>query len=86
MAEAHRPAQHGGAGKLHLARLEHDRLVERQMAGLVVLADEDAQQHGVAGERHGHTHFMALRERASIWPSQTAKRQSTTEPTILPPA
>ena len=48
MAEAHRPAQHGGAGKAHLARLQHDRLVEGLMPGLVVLADEDAQQHGVA--------------------------------------
>ena len=48
MAEAHRSAQHGGAGKTHLAGLQHDGLVERPVAGLVVLADEDAQQHGVA--------------------------------------
>ena len=48
MAEAHRPAQHGGAGEAHLAGLQHDRLVEGPMSGLVVLANEDAQQHGVA--------------------------------------
>ena len=50
MAEAHRSAQHGGAGEVHLARLEHDRLVERQVLELVVLAEEDAQQDGVAAE------------------------------------
>src|SRR4029077_18002376 len=85
MAEAHRSAQNGRAGEAHFARLEHDRLVKRLTARLVVLADEDAEQHGVPGERHGQTHFMALMESASMWPSQTATRQSTTEPTTLPP-
>ena len=56
------------------------------MAGFVVLADEDAQQQGVTGERHGQIHFMALIDCANKWPSQTATRQSTTEPTMLPPA
>jgi hypothetical protein len=83
MAEAHRD---GRAGKAHLARFQHDRLVERLTASLVVLADEDAEQRRVACERDGQTHFMTLMESASIWPSQTARRQSTTEPTTLPPA
>jgi hypothetical protein len=78
MAEAHRSAQDGRAGKAHLARFQHDRLVEWLTASLVVLADEDAEQRRVACERDGQTHFMTLMESASIWPSQTARRQSTT--------
>src|ERR671930_11055 len=83
MAEAHRPAQHRGAGELHLAGLEQDRLVERQPPGLGVFADEDAKQNGVARNLHDHTHRMVLRPTAAIWPSQTASRHSTTEPPIL---
>jgi len=33
MAKAHRPAQHGGAGKMHLARFEHDCFVK----GMVIV-------------------------------------------------
>src|SRR5262245_33720223 len=86
IAEAHRAAQHCRASEMHLARFEHDRLVERLMARLVVLANENAEQHGIAGERHGQIHLMALIDAARVCPSQTANRQSTTEPTILPPA
>jgi hypothetical protein len=53
MTVAHGPAQHRGAGKMHLSRLEHERLVKRAMLELVVFADEDAQQHGVLGNLHG---------------------------------
>src|SRR5215813_4356639 len=83
MAEAHRPAQHRGASELHLARLEQDRLVEREASGLGVFADEDAKQNGIARNLHDHTHRMVLRLTAAIWPSQTASRHSTTEPPIL---
>ncbi len=86
MAEAQGTAQHRGAGKFHLARLQHDRLVERLVIEFVVLADEDAEQDGVARERHGQIHFMVLIDRARICPSQTAIRQSMTEPMILLPA
>src|ERR1043166_3587237 len=86
MPEAHRAAQHGRAGKAHLPRFHHDCFIERLVAGLVVLADEDAQEYGVAGERHGQIHLMELSDAASICPSQTPSRHSTTEPTIFPPA
>ena len=58
-------AQHGGAGQMQLARLQHDRLVQRQLLELVVLAEEDAQQHRVAWDLHGHTHFIVFRLTAS---------------------
>ena len=86
MAEAHRPAQDGGAGEMHLAGLEHNGLVERLMVSLVILADKDAQENGVAGERHGQIHFNELIEAASTKPNHTATRQATTERTTLAPA
>ena len=86
MPEAERSAQHGGAGKMHLARLQHDRLVERLVVGLVILADKDAQQHGVTGELHGQIHFKELIEAASTKPNHTATRQATTERAMLAPA
>src|SRR6478609_7259864 len=86
MAEAHRSAQDSGAGKMHLARFEHDRLVERLVVSLVILADEDAQENGVAGERHGQIHFNELIEAASTKPNHTATRQARTERATLAPA
>jgi hypothetical protein len=65
MSEAHGTAQDGGPGDMHLPGFEHDRLVERLVIGLVGFADEDAQQHGVAGEWLGQIHFMLLMEAAS---------------------
>jgi hypothetical protein len=47
VTEAEGPAQHRGAGQARLARLEHDRLVERLAVGAIVLAEKDAQQHGL---------------------------------------
>src|SRR5947209_3447076 len=52
MAEPHRPAQDGCAGKLKLARLEDDRFVEWASLIFVVFADEDAQQHGISRDLH----------------------------------
>ena len=54
MAEAHRPAQHGRARQMSVSGFHDDRLIERAaFAGFVVLADENAQKHGVARKRHG---------------------------------
>ena len=53
MAEAGLAAQHGGATQMQFARLEHDGFVQGQTAGLVVLAEVDTEQHGVAGNLHG---------------------------------
>ena len=64
VSEAERSAQHGGPGEMHLARFQHDRLVERLVVGLVVLADKDAQQHGVTGKLHRQIHFKELIEAA----------------------
>src|SRR5689334_25270523 len=86
MAEAHRAAQHRGAGQMQLARLEHDGLVERPAVGLVVLADEDAEQRLLARDLHDQAPFIALRLAAAMWPSHTATKQRTTEPAMLPPA
>ena len=72
-------AQHRRAGELHLARLQHDRLVERKMTVPVVLAEEDAEKDGVVGKLHRHTHFSALRPAARMLPSQTARRHRATE-------
>ena len=55
MAVAHRPAQHGRAGKVHLARLENDRLVKRLPLEPVVLAEEYPEEDGVFGNLHGCT-------------------------------
>src|SRR6185437_4833515 len=81
MAEAHRPAQNRGAGQVLLARLQHDRLVERQMLMMVILADEDAQQHGVAGNLHS---YPPEKNAPRAKPAQTARRHSRTEATMLP--
>ena len=54
MAVAHRPAQHGGAGQVHLARLQDDRLVERLMAVPVVLPDKDRSNVACFGICIGH--------------------------------
>ena len=52
-AETHRPAQHGRAGEMPLARFEHDRFVKRLMFPPVAFADEDPQQHRVFWDLHG---------------------------------
>src|SRR5262249_19046152 len=52
MSISHGSPQHGRAGKVHLARLQHDRLVERMMLEAVVLAEKDAQQHRVLWYLH----------------------------------
>src|SRR5579871_2374888 len=86
MPEPDVPTQHRGAAELHFPGLEHDRLIERQALEFVVLAEEDAEQDGVARDVHHQTHFIALMLAASTWPAQTATRHATTEPTTLPPA
>src|SRR5579871_4375690 len=82
-AEAHRPAQHGGAGEVQFARFQYDRFIERLRAGLVVLADEDTEQQGLLWDLHGQLPFRRLRRFAVTWPSQTASNQPTTETMIL---
>src|SRR5690242_8392885 len=52
MAKAQTAAQHGGAGDVRLARLEHDCLVERLAVVAIVLADEDAQKLRLLGKLH----------------------------------
>src|SRR5947209_2268970 len=86
MAEPHRSAKDRCAGKLKLACFQNDRFVERTSAHLVVFADEDAQEHGVARDLHGHAPFSLFNEAAAMWPSQTASRHKITERAILPPA
>ena len=39
LAEAHRSAQHGGAGEVTLTGLDHDGFIERLAVEMVVLAD-----------------------------------------------
>jgi hypothetical protein len=53
LAEPHRTAQHGGAGEVQLARLHHDRFIERPAVAMVALADEDAERNGLIGNLHG---------------------------------
>ena len=54
MAEAHWAAQNRRARQASFARLQHDRVIERAaLPGLVVLADEDFEKHGVARKGHG---------------------------------
>ena len=86
VSEAERSAQHCGPGEMHLARFQHDGLVERLVIGLVILADKDAQQHGVTGKLHRQIHFKELIEAASTKPNHTATRQATTETAMLAPA
>src|SRR5262249_53601144 len=63
-----------------------DRLVERLAVRAVILAEEDAQENGVLRERHDEAPPIWLSPIAATWPSQTARRQSTTESTMLAPA
>src|ERR1700731_456521 len=86
MAEACVAPQYRCAAELHFPRFQHDRLVQGQVAGFVVFAEEDAEQGRVALNLHHHTHLMALMLDASTCPTQTAIRQHATESTILPPA
>src|SRR5690349_6568821 len=87
MTVAHRPAQHRGAGQMHLARLQNDRLIERLVAVPIVLADKDAQQCCLFRYLHRDTSRYAGSQRfkaaAALWPSHTAARQSTTDATIF---
>ena len=84
-AEAHRPAQHGRAGEMQFARLEHDRLVERLVLPAIAFADKNAQERGVFRKLH----MLCLTRTnisASARPSQTATRQQTSERTLFKPA
>ena len=54
------------------AGFEDDRLVQRQMLKLVVFAEEDAQQDGVARNLHVQAPFIILRTAASTKPAKTA--------------
>src|SRR5215472_264411 len=53
MAKAHRTAQDRGAGELHLAGFDQNRLVERQAPRLGVFSYEDSEQDGVTRKLHG---------------------------------
>src|ERR1700761_4451612 len=86
MAEAGMAAQHRGAAEMHFAGLQHDGLVQRQLAGFVVFAEEDAKQDSVARNLHRHVHFKVPSPDARTWPIHTATMQHTTETTTLPPA
>src|SRR5262249_40813121 len=61
MAESDVAAQHRGAAQVHFPRLEHDRFVQRPALVLVVLAEEDAEQDGVARNLRAHTQSIELR-------------------------
>ena len=53
MAIAHRAAEHGCAGKMHLARLEYNRFVERFVVVTIILANEDTKQDRLVRYLHG---------------------------------
>ena len=87
MAEAHRPAQHGGAGKAHLAGLQHDGLVERLWPALSsspmkMRSSTASRESGMA-----QIHFNGVDRNA---PACARARRRTgkarPKPTILPPA
>ncbi len=86
MAETHGPAQHRRAGEVRRTRLEDDRLIKRAALIFIVLADEDAKQHGVARNLHDQAPLSWLREAAATCPSQTAARHKTRESAMLTPA
>jgi hypothetical protein len=50
MAKAHRPAQDRRPRQAHLPRLEHDGLIKRKVAGLLVFAEKDTQENGILVE------------------------------------
>ena len=84
--ESHMPSQHRRAAELPFPCLQHNRLVEREIAELVVLAEEDAEQDGITRNLHGQIHFIALIVEASMEPPQTAIRHNITDRPIFPPA
>src|SRR5260221_4029491 len=63
-AKPKRPAQHGRAREMNLARPEHDRLVERPAIGLVVLANENSEQGGFLRNLHVRSPSRSQTDRA----------------------
>ena len=45
---------------MHFARFQHDGLVQGQIAGFVVFAEEDTKQDGIALNLHHQIHLMEL--------------------------
>ena len=45
--KTHRSAQHGRAGQMQFARLEHDRLIKRLMMPAIAFAEKDSQENRV---------------------------------------
>jgi hypothetical protein len=80
------PSQHRRATEMHFPGLQHDRLIERDVATLVILAEEDAEQNSIMGDLHGHIHFIVFIVEASMEPPQTAIRHNITDRPIFPPA
>jgi hypothetical protein len=60
MAEPDMSPQDRSTAKSHLARLQYNRLVERQVIEFVIFAEENTEQHGIAGNLHVHIHFIVL--------------------------
>src|SRR6266699_2070030 len=81
-AEAHRPAKNSGAGQVLLPCLQHNRLVKRRTAELVVFSNEDSQQQRLFWYLHVQVPFKRLMRVASTWPHHTAASQLMTETTI----
>jgi hypothetical protein len=75
-----------GAGQVHFASLEHNRFVQRSVAGPIVLAEKDTKQYRGSGKLHAQVHFMALMLPASMYPAHTAIRQQITDIATLVPA
>ena len=63
MPEADLSPQHRCAAEVHLTSLKDDRFIERQAAMFVVFSEENAEQHCVAGNLHGHVPFFDARGR-----------------------
>jgi hypothetical protein len=68
-----------------LARPEYDGLVKGSPVALVILADEDAQEHRVPRDVHWLPSLKLLIETAAACPSQTAIMHSRNDrPTFAP--
>src|ERR1700683_5670431 len=78
LAEAHRAAQPRRAAELKLARLQHDRLVQRMMIRALALADINSQQHRFAWDSHCYT--PRLSAAAATYPIDTDRMHRITEP------
>ena len=79
MAEARLPAKNRGARQVTFPRFRHERLVEpAPIPGPVVLADEDAQERGVARKRRGSSSLIRFDERSRSVPRKTDGRHNET--------